>query len=324
VAEARGFIAGASRIMIALDDVPGGVIPKAAPATRNAARPARRWSTGRWVTGIAAALMLAIGVTTWNRRGVEEQATLRVSNAPAPAQVLMDTSVVSSTTEGTQAKTAPTAAASPRVAEAPANQAAPREQLQSRPNVATGAGRAARKTSREPAPVDELRKESAADAATVVATPPSAANRAEFAAAEPETLAVAEYAGCYRSPETVQLSDVVVTAAPGAASAREDATRLSRRAASASSGAPAAAPAPAPVVAPAPPVELPAKDRSYPVLGMLGRVWLDTLRDAGEVTGGQRRYREIGRWTPLGRDSARVVMRGQVHILPRSARQSCP
>lgn len=61
VAEARGFVAGASRILLALDDVPAGVTPKRAPVPR------RQWRAAPWVTGIAAALVLAIGITTWNR-----------------------------------------------------------------------------------------------------------------------------------------------------------------------------------------------------------------------------------------------------------------
>lgn len=61
VAEARGFVAGASRILLALDDVPAGVTPKRAPVAR------RQWRAAPWVTGIAAAFVLAIGITTWSR-----------------------------------------------------------------------------------------------------------------------------------------------------------------------------------------------------------------------------------------------------------------
>jgi hypothetical protein len=67
VAEARGFVAGASRILLALDDVPAGVTPKRAPV------PKRQWRAAPWVTGIAAALVLAIGVTTWNREAVKSE-----------------------------------------------------------------------------------------------------------------------------------------------------------------------------------------------------------------------------------------------------------
>jgi hypothetical protein len=67
VAEARGLVAGASRILLALDDVPAGVTPKRAPVHK------RQWRAAPWVTGIAAALVLAIGVTTWNREAVKSE-----------------------------------------------------------------------------------------------------------------------------------------------------------------------------------------------------------------------------------------------------------
>ena len=64
VAEARGLIAGASRILMALDDVPGEVAPKRVLPAATPAR--RRWRAAPWVTGIAAAMMLAVGIMTWN------------------------------------------------------------------------------------------------------------------------------------------------------------------------------------------------------------------------------------------------------------------
>ncbi len=72
VAEARGLLAASSRILLALDELPGNVLPKATearPIVRPVAQPvahpvaqsmARRWSARRW-TGIAALLM--VGVT---------------------------------------------------------------------------------------------------------------------------------------------------------------------------------------------------------------------------------------------------------------------
>lgn len=80
VAEARGLIAGASRILGALDDVPGGVIPRggsAAPGLGaqvpgvpgvtpiSSRRDApRRWRITRWASGIAAVLVAAIVLST--------------------------------------------------------------------------------------------------------------------------------------------------------------------------------------------------------------------------------------------------------------------
>src|SRR5690349_12910063 len=67
VAEARGLIAGASRILTSLDDVPAGVAPKRAQVV-GSAKPRRFWQAAPWVTGIAAALMLAVGVKEWRDR----------------------------------------------------------------------------------------------------------------------------------------------------------------------------------------------------------------------------------------------------------------
>ncbi len=70
VAEARGFIAGASRILSALDDIPAGVVPRRERLTEVA----RSMRTRQWVrtTGwvVAAGLMLAVGVETVGRETV--------------------------------------------------------------------------------------------------------------------------------------------------------------------------------------------------------------------------------------------------------------
>jgi anti-sigma factor RsiW len=67
VAEARGLIAGASRIVAALDAVPGNVIP----ATH--VRPARRPSSRAWMLRAAAAVVVMAGgaalLTSRSKRG---------------------------------------------------------------------------------------------------------------------------------------------------------------------------------------------------------------------------------------------------------------
>lgn len=67
VAEARGLLAGASRILSALDDVPGGVVP-APERIPEVERPTikRRW-VRPMAWAIAAGLMLAVGVKTVGR-----------------------------------------------------------------------------------------------------------------------------------------------------------------------------------------------------------------------------------------------------------------
>jgi hypothetical protein len=89
VAEARGFIAGASRILTALDDVPGGVVPgrvasgAAVPPTRAAVPPRRRsWLTSGAMRAAAVIAFLAAGGVAVSRvaldRG-ETSASLDVS-----------------------------------------------------------------------------------------------------------------------------------------------------------------------------------------------------------------------------------------------------
>src|SRR5262245_27596721 len=63
VADARGLIAGASRIVSALDIVPGGVLPKATP-TAVAAPPRSVWRSLHLTpfrAALAASLMIAVG-----------------------------------------------------------------------------------------------------------------------------------------------------------------------------------------------------------------------------------------------------------------------
>lgn len=76
VAEARGLVAGASRILSALDDVPAGVVP--AGTARPKGR--RNWTrTLSWA--MAAALVLAVGVKVGTRNRASQYA---VPQAPAP------------------------------------------------------------------------------------------------------------------------------------------------------------------------------------------------------------------------------------------------
>lgn len=104
VAEARGLIAGASRVVSALDDVPSGVTPAwgRAPAANS---PAAR-GTWRLVTptraAIAATIVVALGITLTRQRMAPEMDVVR-SSAPVtsaavpqpvlPHDVLLDSAV---------------------------------------------------------------------------------------------------------------------------------------------------------------------------------------------------------------------------------------
>jgi hypothetical protein len=100
VAEARGLIAGASRVVSALDDVPSGVTPAwgRAPSTAsatNATRAAGRWRRFRVTparAAIAATILVALGVTLTRERTAPEaelaKSTVAAASSPATAPVL--------------------------------------------------------------------------------------------------------------------------------------------------------------------------------------------------------------------------------------------
>lgn len=114
VLEARGLIAGASRILTALDDLPAGVTPRRAEAPR------RQWRAAPWVTGIAAAMILAVGLTTWNRSA----AFYGVDRVPSqPVSVQREQSAPA--TIATEATPLATSLATPPVADSAGNQASP-------------------------------------------------------------------------------------------------------------------------------------------------------------------------------------------------------
>ena len=77
VAEARGLIVASSRIVGALDAVPGRVIPGKSSAMPHVRRPARRFQVRPWM-GLAAGLVLTVGtaLVVWSPESVNEVARL--------------------------------------------------------------------------------------------------------------------------------------------------------------------------------------------------------------------------------------------------------
>jgi hypothetical protein len=95
VAEARGIIAGSARIVAALDDVPGGVIPAGGKATPPASG-SSAWRRLRLTPGraaLAATILLAVGTTLTLRSSsvpsstTDSAITATAAKATAPATV---------------------------------------------------------------------------------------------------------------------------------------------------------------------------------------------------------------------------------------------
>ena len=89
VAEARGLLAGASRILGALDAVPGGVIPArpevAAPVSSRRTVRRAAWWTGVPARAAAAVLLVAGASSLVLRRGSDPSASAAYADSAAPA-----------------------------------------------------------------------------------------------------------------------------------------------------------------------------------------------------------------------------------------------
>ena len=320
VAEARGLIAGASRILTALDDVPGAVVPKRVPA----APPARRrWRAAPWVTGIAAAMILAVGIVTWNS---------------GSARMAGDMTVMSSLESKAVADTTPPAAApAPAIGSArerdeqrrDAGPALAKRSGGASGTIASGRGAVvAAAPAPPPASADTKRDEARvadfsasrrqaivanADAADSGASKPANQARAELLSRAVVTSAVLSdadtaaatlaMAGCYRlgAPEEREAANVAQRAA-GAVSAATSAAR-SR----------AASPAPA------------SAERAYAASATPTLVRLDTARvRVGFAARDQRTNAYLGSWQRTG-DSLRVELVDHgAFLLAAKDRVECP
>lgn len=307
VAEARGLIAGASRILTGLDDVPSGVVPKTTVTA-----PRASWRGGRgaqWVTGIAAALMLAIGVTTWNREAVVRQLP-ESGTLPKP-------SALPSLPTGVSADVA-----SPAVP-APASVAAPVREVPARQ-------------------METLRRQSAAP--RPVASPPAARlpqGRAEGTWANAER-------GCYVVDvrgSALQVRDVVLTAetaagraaAPAAVTAAENAAVRETATAVAPTAVGAAAAAAAPAAGRASEreaartAEIAAETTAFAPseasrTGIRGVTRLDAVaRRGGFIARNAVTGEVIGEWSVVSGDSVRLDLGGGTIVtLPRTGGTGCP
>jgi len=290
VAEARGLIAASSRILTALDDVPGAVVPK------RAAPPRRQWRAAPWVTGIAAALMLAIGVTTFNRRAVQESAP--IASPRIETRQATDTVV--------QTPTAQTAVAAASVRDSGGAPPAPRRVAAAPKAVRAKAPVLERKTALGARRATATQVESPPTAAPApardqamqnVAASEIAAERAMKRGGESPPSEIAAVAGCYRVPTSATV-------------------RGDERVASVSAGAVGGAASGRSRSAPAPAARAPVAAAADFAATRAVTLRLDTLRRAsGYVVRAAESDSVIGSWTRMGDDSLRVDLSASRRVL---------
>jgi hypothetical protein len=309
VAEARGLVAGASRILLALDDTPSGVIPKRAPAVAPPTRARRTWRAAPWVSSIAAAVVLfALWRSTAMDRTLTETAALRsLDSIPAVS------STPSAEVSPPIALPAPPRATLSRRVRVDTPAVALRRDAEAQQNQGRGfAADESRRAAREAPPIAPVPVDS-----RLAMTPDL---RENFAAAKSAADSAMSWRGCYsvaRTPMETRV-DAVVATAVGAVGAVANAGAGARSRAAVSSAPSSAAPAPQRAEAPAKALA----DRAD-VARVIVRVDSDS---AGP--GSRARY-----LTPdstqatlraVGRDSVRVVTVGWTAVLARSDRVACP
>jgi hypothetical protein len=319
VAEARGLIAASSRILIALDDVPGGVVPRRAPVAPLLATTTKRRRIAAWVPALAAAaLVVAVGLQVADREpaasSVAENQVLglsarRESADSATAQTQPRAQVVTTAAPGAGSGGAP-AAMAPVTPVAPPSardltRADVRESAESRVAGAAVGGVAGptvqRATAPAAAPAPAPPTEALAEAAKMERAPMmKSATQALADAPLLQTMA-----GCYRveSEANQSLSGRAANVAAGATRAAAD-PRVKR-------AAPAAA-------------QTSAAD--FAVSAAPGVVRLDTVaRPLGLPVLSARSDSVVGWWTRAGADSANVrLLAGVALTLTVKNRVPCP
>ena len=304
VAEARGLIAGASRILNALDDVPAGVVPK------RASPPTRQWRAARWVTSIAAALMLAIGITTWNRGAIQKEMPLAQRTERVAAPALSPTTPAAPTESKSKTAAKPERDAARRKASGAAvNRADELERGAAAPSGPL-ANQALSDAAKQPAPAapqpamasPEPRRVRSFDPSTkleqvvVTATGSGAVSEA------------AQAAGCYRMPaisDARRLARVVGEAAGAAGAVR---TSSGSRAPTRTSAAPSAASA------------------DFAAMQPPAMVRLDTVRrPLGYIARSAASDTSVGWWSRWGSDSVRVdLLAAGIFTFATKDRATCP
>lgn len=202
-AEARGLIAASSRITVALDGVPGNVVPRKQPSS-----PAGRWST---IRAAALILVVASAATLWHFEGRgraldQPESAPRVQASPTPSA------------SGTPTPTpTPTDALGPARVPATGNTASttvPKRESQPSAPIQNSASNALARRPRDPQPADSGR---------AVSPAPRALAQSAAAASAGATRDVVAGARCF---ETRQPTDSTVGVLRFPAAALSDSLKL--------------------------------------------------------------------------------------------------
>ena len=221
VAEARGFVAGASRILTALDHTPANVAPSATAftsASQRASRPRSVWTTFRLTpTRLAAAAVVVVAVGTAlvltmpndGQLGMDKLLTASAGGAEG-VQVSPAPRVTMPVAAAADSEISPKAAASERVRSsargtralgrasgAPLPPTAKRSERRALADVVTTAAGDTTKTASAEPPSPAPRAEAVGAAAPRAAAVPLAALR-KSAANLTEQRATSSYGGCYQ------------------------------------------------------------------------------------------------------------------------------
>jgi hypothetical protein len=196
VAEARGLMAGASRIVSALDAGPAGVIPPAQPGPRSSRRTWRRFALTPMRMSIAATIVVAVGVTITARR-VADNSAVHARMIGSPINAATPTVAASASTDSVSATAvgrptgklkAPTRAPSP-IASAKADMSSPKPVASPAPQVSDAAALAQKAAPADKRAVTDSPRQVAA--APPVSEPPPRAARLDSLRAKDEMAKVA-------------------------------------------------------------------------------------------------------------------------------------
>ena len=181
VAEARGLMAGASRIVSALDAGPAGVIPPAQPGPSSSRRTWRRFALTPMRMSIAATIIVAVGVTITARR-VADNSAVHARMIDGPINAATPTVAASASTDsvsvtvvgGPAGKLKAPARTPSSIASAKTDMSSPNPAASPAPQVSDAAASAQKAAPADKRAVTDLPKRVAAAPALFEPAPPAA------------------------------------------------------------------------------------------------------------------------------------------------------